>query len=155
VIVVDASVWVRALVDAGPLGDACRAELAADPEWVVPAHGPLEVLRTLNRYERSGLLSAEAASQMAAAVWAAHVRLVEPDAALLESAWALRHNITADDAPYALIAQALGLPLVTADTRLARAVRALGIGLRELSAEPAPHSGDADRGGEHPGTHAE
>jgi len=127
VIVVDASVWVRALVDSGPLGDACRSVLEADPHWAMPAHGPLEVLRTLNRYERAGVLSAAAATQMATAVAGAELRLVTPDQSSLEATWSLRHNVTAYDAPYALAALSLGATLVTSDERLARAVAPLGV----------------------------
>ncbi len=38
-------------------------------------------------------------------------------------AWALRHNIAAADALFVTLAVAEGLPLVTKDHRLARAVR--------------------------------
>ncbi len=42
---------------------------------------------------------------------------------LLERAWALRQNMTAHDAMYVALAQALEVPLVTADGRLASAAR--------------------------------
>jgi predicted nucleic acid-binding protein len=35
--------------------------------------------------------------------------------------WALRHNLTAYDAAYVALAEALGVPLVTRDVRLASA----------------------------------
>jgi predicted nucleic acid-binding protein len=44
-----------------------------------------------------------------------------PHTALLERAWALRHNLTPYDAAYVALAEALGAPLLTADRRLARA----------------------------------
>lgn len=43
---------------------------------------------------------------------------------LLRRALALRDNFTASDATYVALAEALGAPLLTADRRLARAVRA-------------------------------
>lgn len=46
-----------------------------------------------------------------------------PTLQLLERAWSLRHNFTAYDAMYVALAEALDAPLVTADGRLARAIR--------------------------------
>ncbi len=40
---------------------------------------------------------------------------------LLPRIWQLRDNLTAYDAAYVALAEALGAPLVTADARLARA----------------------------------
>jgi hypothetical protein len=40
-IVVDAGVWVRALVDGGSAGDAARGVLTDDPDWAAPAHMPV------------------------------------------------------------------------------------------------------------------
>ena len=46
-----------------------------------------------------------------------------PTLTLVERAWALRHNFTPYDAMYVALAEALGMRLVTADRRLAAAVR--------------------------------
>lgn len=46
-----------------------------------------------------------------------------PTLSLLERGWALRRNLTAYDAMYAALAEALGTPLVTTDARLANALR--------------------------------
>lgn len=83
-IVLDASSWVVALVDAGATGDAARRVLGEDPDWTAPAHMPVEVLRTLRRYEQQGVLGPAAADGFAAAVVAAGVRTTLPDRALLE-----------------------------------------------------------------------
>ena len=40
---------------------------------------------------------------------------------LLNRIWELRHNLTAHDAAYVALAEALGVPLVTGDRRLAQA----------------------------------
>lgn len=42
-----------------------------------------------------------------------------PHAPLLGRIWALRENVTAYDAAYVALAEALGVPLVTRDARLA------------------------------------
>lgn len=44
-----------------------------------------------------------------------------PHAPLARRIWALRHNLTAYDAAYIALAEALGAPLVTADHKLAGA----------------------------------
>lgn len=44
-----------------------------------------------------------------------------PAAALLQRVWGLRHNLTAYDATYVALAEAIGCELVTADRRLAAA----------------------------------
>ena len=44
-----------------------------------------------------------------------------PHAPLLPRIWALRDNLTAYDAAYVALAEAIGAPLLTADRKLARA----------------------------------
>jgi predicted nucleic acid-binding protein len=44
-----------------------------------------------------------------------------PHVSLADRMWELRHNVTAYDAAFLALAEALGAPLVTCDTRLARA----------------------------------
>lgn len=46
---------------------------------------------------------------------------VFPTAPLLRRTWILRHSMTAYDASYVALAEALGCPLLTADARLANA----------------------------------
>lgn len=132
-IVVDASAWVRAVVDAGPVGEAARRELVTEPHWLVPAHAPLEVLRTIRRYETAGLLEREAADRHAAAVVDAEVRVIGPERWLLRATWRLRDNVSAYDAPYVAIARVHDAPLVTGDERLARAAVGLGVAARVLT----------------------
>jgi predicted nucleic acid-binding protein len=126
VIVVDASVWVRSLVDDGSMGDAARRVLADDLRWTAPAHAPIEALRTVRRYEAAGLLATAQAQLMAEEVLAAEVDFVGPDPWLLASVWRYRHHLSAYDAPYVAVAQHRGIPLVTFDQRLARAASAAG-----------------------------
>lgn len=126
-IVVDASVWVRSLVDDGPAGDAARRALIGDPNWVAPAHMPVEVLRTLRRYEIGGLLTAAQANLFAAEVVAATLRYAPPEPWLLAAVWARRHNVSPYNAGYVALAEQYRAPLVTLDERLARAAEQAGV----------------------------
>ncbi|MFT3970181.1 MAG: type II toxin-antitoxin system VapC family toxin [Micropruina sp.] len=125
-IIVDAGVWVRALVDSSAIGDACRVVLCADPDWVAPSHAAIETLRTLRRYEAAGLLTRSQADAHAEAVTAAEVRYIGAEPWVLTEVWRLRHTISPDDAPYVAVPLALDVPLATLDERLARAAGALG-----------------------------
>lgn len=126
-IVLDASSWVLALVDGGPVGTAAREVLAADGDWMAPAHTPIEVLRTIRRYETTGVITTAAADRLATEVIRAEVRLILPDEALLTYVWHKRHNVSPYDAPYLGLAARHGAPLITNDVRLARAAQALNL----------------------------
>lgn len=125
-IVVDAGVWVRALVDGGRSGDACRQVLSDDLEWVAPAHAPIEVLRTIRRYESAKLITTAQADAFAGAVREVEVQYTGPETWLLAMVWDRRHNVSPYDAPYVALAQSYGVPLVTLDERLGRAATAIG-----------------------------
>lgn len=127
-IVVDASVWVRALVDDAPNGDAARRSLTDDPDWAAPAHMPVEVLRTLRRYEAGGVLTAAQADVFATEVGDATVRYAVPESWLLAAIWARRRNVSPYDAGYLALADLYDVSLVTLDERLARAARQAGVG---------------------------
>jgi predicted nucleic acid-binding protein len=126
-IVVDASVWVRALVDDGSAGKAARQALTDDPDWFAPAHMPVEVLRTLRRYEAAGVLTTAQADVFAAEVGEATVRYAPPESWLLAAIWARRHNVSPYDAGYLALAEMYDAPLVTLDERLARAAGQTGV----------------------------
>jgi predicted nucleic acid-binding protein len=127
-IVVDASAWVRALVDDGANGDAARRALTDDPDWVAPAHMPVEVLRTLRRYEAGGILTAAQADVFATEVGEATVRYAVPESWLLAAIWARRHNVSPYDAGYLALADLYDVSLVTLDERLAKAAGQAGVG---------------------------
>ncbi len=80
----------------------------------------VEVLSVLRRQHRLGGLDA---GQVAAAVGDLVDLDVEvyPTGPLLRRAWELRENVTAYDACYVALAEALGCLLLTADARLSRA----------------------------------
>ena len=74
----------------------------------------------LRRYERRGVIS-EARSREAIADLADLPIARYSTLPLLERAWSLRANLSAYDAMYVALAEALDTPLVTADAHLATA----------------------------------
>lgn len=126
-IVVDAGAWAVSIVDRSPLGDAVRTVLTHQDAWVTSAHGPIEALRVLRRYERAGMITAGDADDSARRLRATAIETYGPESWLLDGIWAYRHNLSPYDAPYVVIAQALDTPLVTLDRRLANACRVVGV----------------------------
>jgi predicted nucleic acid-binding protein len=122
-VIVDATAMVAAIGDPGAMGTAARAQLSLAAAWHAPAHMAVEVVRTFDRLARGGHLTdgqAHAyAMQMADGVGAAVV--LHAERSLLPVAWALRANLSTQDAVYVALAEQLRLPLLTADLRLARA----------------------------------
>jgi len=118
-VVVDASVIVAALVDGGSDGEWAQSELAHE-DLVAPHLMPVEAANILRR----AVLARDLSVDVAALAHADLVRLrvdlfpYEPHA---ERVWKLRDNLTAYDGWYVALAEALGLPLVTLDRRVARA----------------------------------
>lgn len=118
-LVVDASVLAPAIVDAGTDGDTIRARLRGET-----IAGPdllrIEVLAVIRKRLIAGALTTAQANDAVEDLLDLPVS-VFPSAPLLRRAWALRDNVTAYDACYVALAEALGCPLLTADTRLANA----------------------------------
>lgn len=118
--VVDASAVVELLLRT-PLGQRVEARLLDHPASLhAPALLDVEVAQVLRRYEARGELDPARSS--------ARIRLLaalpvsrHPHTPLLERLWTLRANLTAYDAAYVALAEALGAVLVTCDARLARA----------------------------------
>lgn len=119
-IVVDASAVIELLLRS-PLGERVEARLFERP---VALHAPhlldVEVVQVLRRFE--------ARKELSPARGAAAVSLLEalplrrhPHTPLLTRMWSLRANLTAYDAAYVALAEALGAVLVTCDVRLGRA----------------------------------
>jgi len=108
--------------------------MVVDNAWVAPSHAATEVLRTIRRFEQADLLTSAAATVLAGRVGSAAVRYVGPEEWLIAAQWELRHNVSAYDAAYVVLAQRFGVPLLTADARLARAATALGADVRLVSA---------------------
>lgn len=124
-IVVDASVLVDLLLqvdDTPTLTDRLLdpARVLAAPELV-----DIEVAQALRRYERVGELPP--ARGRAALVDLADLPLERyPHTLLLPRIWAYRDNLTAYDATYLALADALDCPVWTRDARFANAPPALG-----------------------------
>lgn len=118
-LVVDASVLAPAIVDAGTDGATIRARLRGET-----IAGPdllrVEVLAVIRKRRIDGSLSADQADAAVDDLLDLPLS-VFPAAPLVRRAWALRDNLTAYDAVYVALAEALDCPLLTADARLANA----------------------------------
>jgi len=118
-LVVDASVVTSALVADGPDGEWAISLLTAYP-LVAPQLLPVEVANALRRAAARGAVSQDVASLAHADLMRLRVRLFSY-APLAERIWGLRGNLTAYDAWYVALAEALGAPLATLDRRLSKA----------------------------------
>jgi predicted nucleic acid-binding protein len=130
VIVLDASVVVELL-----LGTArALAVIDALEDETQTVHAPhlldVEVLGVLRRLVLRGVISAQAARLALEDYRSLGIERHEHDL-LLERAWAIRDNVTAADAMYVALAEALPARLLTFDARLLGAP-----GLRAVVAQP-------------------
>lgn len=117
-IVVDASALLEVLLNTSA-GSGIAGRLFADGETL---HAPhlldLEIAQVLRRYARVGGLDATRGSQALDDL--ADLPLARyPHEPFLARIWELRDNLTAYDAAYVALAEALGAPLVTRDAALA------------------------------------
>ena len=119
-IVLDSSAAVEWLLGL-PLADEVADRIIAADSLHVPALLDVEVAQVIRRYAASGEITARTGERALTA-------LAELDAVrythelLLPLIWRLRDNLTAYDAAFAALAATLNAPLVTLDTRLARAL---------------------------------
>jgi predicted nucleic acid-binding protein len=124
-IVVDASVLTDFLLGRPQAQDALRDELAGREHE--PLHAPelieLETLNALRRLAIGGAITDQRATEAASDL--ASTRLVRyPHAPLRSRVWQLRHNLTAYDAAYLALAEALDdAVLMTGDAGLAASTR--------------------------------
>lgn len=118
-IVVDASAVVEVLLQTPAAPRVSRRMFLPGETLHAPHLLDLEIAQVLRRYARSGDLSPQRASE--AITDLADLRLARyPHLVLLPRIWELRHNLTAYDAAYVALAEALDAPLLTRDRALAR-----------------------------------
>ena len=115
----DASALVELLL-ATATGRKIAARIA-DPglSLHVPHLADVEVVQALRRYVREGNLDADSATAALDNLRALDLERHGHEA-LLERAWALRANLTACEAVYVALAEALDCTLLSCDGRLAR-----------------------------------
>lgn len=121
-IVVDASALIEVLLRTR----RCQAIAARLFDPAESLHAPhlidVEVAHVLRRYERTGEISAqrggEALSDLADFPLVRHGHDT-----LLPRMWGLRDNLTAYDAAYVALAEALGAPLLSCDRKLMSAAQ--------------------------------
>ena len=118
-IVIDASAYVDAVTEASARANAILTRLETERSVYVPAIFDVEVLHALRRLETDDDVSASIVEAGVAEL--TELRAVRQSHALLRKRiWELRHNLSAYDAAYVALAEALDAPLLTSDARLAR-----------------------------------
>jgi predicted nucleic acid-binding protein len=117
--VVDASAVVEVLLRT-PLGELCADRLLQAGEILCTPHLiDVEVLQALRRYAARGELAEHRGGE--AILDFADLPLERyPHGPLLARVWELRGSLSAYDAAYVALAEALNAPLVTCDGRLGR-----------------------------------
>lgn len=118
-IVLDASAVVELLLDT-PVGRRVGI-LIDDPAMGlhVPHLLDVEVISVLRRFAREGVIEDEAAHTAIDDLLALDLQR-HPHEGLAERAWVLRKNLTAYDAMYVALTEALDATLVTCDGKLAK-----------------------------------
>ncbi|HZT15280.1 MAG TPA: type II toxin-antitoxin system VapC family toxin [Gaiellaceae bacterium] len=118
-LVVDTSAVLDAIVARRPARGLVE-RLAEDGDLHAPHFIDVELLHALRRLERDGLVGADRAADARRDL--RDLALTRyPHHPLADRIWALRHNLTAYDATFVALAEALRAPLVTCDARVAAA----------------------------------
>ncbi len=119
-IVVDASVIIELLLQT-QLADICSDRLFGQEEVLCAPHLiDIEVMQVLRRYTLKSEIVEERAEQALEDYYDFPIYRYPHDP-FLRRVWALRHNLTAYDALYVALAEALEAVLVTCDVRIAEA----------------------------------
>ncbi len=115
-VVVDASVLVAAVADAGSDG-VWAEEVVADGDLIAPHLALVEATNILRKLELAGALDRSDARTAFRDLQRLAVELVS-FAVFAERVWQLRANVTSYYAWYVAIAEAFDVPLATLDGRL-------------------------------------
>lgn len=118
-LVVDACVLAVALADDASDGDAARARLRAE-SLAAPELIDLEVASVLRGQLIAGAIDARRVEFALRDLEEMPLQRAS-HRALLRRCWELRDNLTTYDASYVALAEALEVPLLTGDQRVARA----------------------------------
>jgi predicted nucleic acid-binding protein len=118
VIVADASVVGPAFIDDGPHGDHARQRIR-DQLLFAPSLIDLEVLSMIKGRLRAGAVDQRRAREAVADFLTVRLRRM-PHVGLLPRIWDLRDKLSIYDAAYVALAEAIGVPLLTADRGIAR-----------------------------------
>lgn len=114
-IVIDTSVVIAALA-----GHEASRRVMTDQRLVAPRHIDVEVAHAVRGLLRVGKLGEDAAQSVLSA-WCRLAIDRVGIAPLLPRVWELKENLTSSDAAFVATAEAHGIPLLTADRRLATA----------------------------------
>lgn len=118
-IVIDSSAVLSALASRSP-DPALIERIEGDPDLHAPHLIDVEVIHALRRLVSDKSLTEERALDVRSDFDDLAI-LRYPHQSLADRMWALRHNLTAYDAAFVALSEALGVPMVTCDSRLARA----------------------------------
>jgi predicted nucleic acid-binding protein len=119
-IVLDASAVLELLLRT-PTGGVVEKRITAPRETIhVPHLLDVEIAQVVRRYERKREVSTVRGMQLLRDLADLDATRYAHDV-LLQRVWSLRHNLTAYDAVYVALAEALAAPLLTCDARIAAA----------------------------------
>ena len=117
-IVVDASIIIEVLIGSAVGRHAADRLFARGESLHAPHLLDVEVTQVLRRYASTGELKPGRAREAVQDLVDLPITRY-PHAELLPRVWELRHNLTAYDAAYLALAEALDAPLVTRDSGIA------------------------------------
>jgi predicted nucleic acid-binding protein len=120
VIVVDASAVLELLLNTPQAARVAERLFVVGETLHAPHLLDLEVAQVLRRYAAAGALTGERGDQVLEDLGDLPLERY-PHTFLIPRIWELRHALTAYDAAYVALAEALAAPLVTRDAALARA----------------------------------